>query len=215
MSPPALSALLDPTSACELRDLRLLECGLTDEHLAVLADAPGARRVESLHLSQYQGITPAAAEALFASKNLSSLVSLRLGNPFIWPVAVSSLTAAPAWDGLRHLNLDGGGITAGALARLLESRTVRGLVRFGFASDSDTAFSPSADLIDRIGQLPHLARLTMSVPDVADDVRGQLARLRSRVWSTIQCYNREAEYDVHPNEVPPLDEDLEELDRWS
>jgi hypothetical protein len=213
-SPAALTSLLGGTSRCELRELELLECGLSDEHMAVLADSPGARHLENLHLSQYQGVTPGAAETLFTSKNLGSLVSLRLRIPS-WEDGANRLVGAPGWDGLRKLGLSGGELTSIALTRFLGSQSARRLVRLTVEDEHPGGFSVSTALIDRITEPPHLARLVLAVKDMDAGVRVQLNRLRPQIWSTVRCYDNAADFEIDPNDLPPLDEDLEELDQWS
>jgi uncharacterized protein (TIGR02996 family) len=216
ISPAALASLLGRARRCELRELRLLECGLSDEHMAVLAGSAGACHLENLHLSQYQGVTPEAAGTLLSSRDFGSVVSLRLGIPSFWPHGVSRLAGNPAWAALRHLELAGDGLTPSVLSQFLDSENARRLVRLGIEADYQADFSVTTDFVDQIGRLPHLARLTVLVDEVDGPVRTQLNRLRPRVWSTVRCYNSEADYEVDPNDVPPLDEDLAgELDQWA
>jgi uncharacterized protein (TIGR02996 family) len=215
ISPGVLASILGETGRSELRELTLIECGLTDEHLAVLAGSPGTGRLESLHLAQFAGVSPAAADVLFSSKGFGSLVSLRVEIPSFWSRGLDSFACAPVWSSLRKLAIVGGGYTPSALGKFLDSPSARRLVRLAIVDDDRGKLSVSTDLIDRFGRLPHLARLRLFVNDLDQPTRAHLSRLKPRIWSTVQSYVRPEEYDVEPNDLPPLDEDLVELDQRS
>jgi hypothetical protein len=193
----------------------LLACGLTDAHLAIIAESPHAARLHQLHLAQYRGVSAAAAKQLFSSKYLGALAGLELSIPSFWPHGLDLLAGATQWQSLRDLELSGQGLTSPALIRFLDSPNCQQLVRLAIEDGNRGELVITTELVERLSRLPHLARLRLLINEIDADVQAQLKNLRGRVWSTFQCFNDPARFGAHPNEVPPLDVDLGDVDRYS
>lgn len=209
----ALGNLLGQNSVCNLRELTLQECGVSNEHISNLVDSPGARHLERLHLSQYQGSIGSAAQSFFASENLRSLVNLTLEIPSFWPDGINWLSRNSNWDRLRHLKLTGRGIRPGDVNALLDSPMASRIVRLAIEFDEARIDSEWPNLIERLSELPNLGRLHMVLNKVDDDIRTHLKRLKQRICATMQCYDSETDYHLDCNGLPPLDEDLESIEQ--
>jgi uncharacterized protein (TIGR02996 family) len=215
VSTESLAEMLGNNSRCELHELTLRQCGLTDEHIAVIAASPGVRHLHRLELSQYQGVTSAAAATLYSSRNFASLVKLRLAIPSFWPAGLDLLATATGWDRLRDLVLSGRGLTPSALTRFLDSANSRCLVRLAIEDGYPGELQISADVVKGLARLPHLARLRLVVQDANDDLLTHLAGLKPRVWPSFRCFDSVEHYTLDPNDLPPLDEDQEDQHQLS
>jgi hypothetical protein len=209
VSPAALGRLLGEGSRCDLRDLTLSGCDLTEEHVRVIA---GAARLRSLNLSGNGDFSPAAAEALFTSGHLRSLVELNLDGTQLGPAGVKALAAADGWDQLRTLTQTVAGVRADDLVRLFESPALRQLaaLRLEFGDDAAAAVTPR--VAAALTRLPHLASLRLTAPRVPAEVRGVLAASESLAWPLIACTDDPVEYGFDPKDRPPLDEELADVD---
>lgn len=212
ISATALRNLLDENSACRLRDLSLQQCGLTDVHIDMIATLPGSRWIEKLHLSEYQGYLT-SAKTFYASENLTSLTSLNLAIPSFGPSITEWLAKTTDWQYLRSLTVTGRGIQPKNLARLLRSPISSGLVRLEVGFD-DLQGSPDwYELFELLNELPNLARLHVIVNETDEELSGQIARLKRRIWATVQCHNSPTEYEIDCYDLPPLDVDLESINQ--
>jgi hypothetical protein len=214
ISPAALEQLLGEGSRCDLRELSLSGCDLTPNHARVIAAAPGMRNVWSLTLWEY--LTPVAVNAVLSSPNLRSVARLSLAGPPAAAAAAGGLAASGGWDRLHTLGLSGR-LTTDALLWLLDSPAARQLARLDIVDEYQGNLSITPAVAAHLARLPHLAKLGLTVNEIADDVRAQLAGNESLAWPAVCCYNEPVpEGDqIHPNNRPPLDEDLADLDQWS
>jgi uncharacterized protein (TIGR02996 family) len=217
VSPAALGHVLGAGSRCDLRELSLSGCHLTPDHAAVLADAPGLRTVWSLNLAEYSRLTPAAVEAVLSSPHLGSVARLSLGVPpaGVAVAAANALATAPGWDRLHTLKLTGMGVTTDALARLLGSPNVRGLVNLTVEDQYLGQLRVTPAVAARLAGLPHLANLRLTVGTLEDGMRQQLTGSGSPAWVSARCHDDPDSHGFGPNARPPLDEELMELDQWS
>jgi uncharacterized protein (TIGR02996 family) len=213
LNPAALRHVLGDDSRCELRDLSLSECNLTEAHIRAVGGSAGAQRLRSLDLSRNWQFSPVAARALFASENLRSLVELNLESTSLSADGIEALVAADGWDQLRALTLALRGGSANAVAKLLDSPNVRRLVALKLAYLYDEVAEITPRVADRLARLPHLASLRLSAARIGDDVGQVLAASGSRAWQTFVSYSDPDRHSVDPNQLPPLDEELVEADQ--
>lgn len=215
VSPTALGHVLGPQSRCRLEELSLSGCGLTPGHTGIIAGSPNMQSVWSLELSEYSGLTPAAVEAVLSSPNTRSVVRLSLGVRAAGQAVVNALTAAAGWDRLRVLELPATGVTADALARLLGAPAARHLTRLRIEDEYRGQLSISPAVASRLAGLPHLANLRLTVGSLENEARERLTGRGSPAWVSVQCHDDPSSFGFEPNDRPPLDEDLTELDQWS
>src|SRR5262249_11826673 len=124
-----LGRLLEGTNRGYLKELSLPGCGLSEQHAWVLAGSAGVKDLHSLDLSANWGFGGAAAQVLFTSGHLRSLVHLDLSRTQFGPEGALALAAAPGWDRLRSLDLAGTGPGTRGLRALLASPNLRRLTQ--------------------------------------------------------------------------------------
>lgn len=107
--------------------LRLRECGLTDESLGVLAAAPATAVLRTLDLGNNDAITDAGAQALAASAHLKGLRSLSLDFCQIGPEGGRALAALEAFPQLRDLSLEDNPVGDEGLVALARWHRARGV----------------------------------------------------------------------------------------
>jgi uncharacterized protein (TIGR02996 family) len=112
----------------ELRDLRLIGCGLDDAAAEQLADMPGLANLRTLELARNR-ITGAGASALLASPHLKNLAALDFEDNPVRGLDRTVLANAPA-GGLRALAVQGCRLTAQDVTALTTSPRVSELVCF-------------------------------------------------------------------------------------
>jgi uncharacterized protein (TIGR02996 family) len=212
-----LANLLAGTNRWQLRELILSGCDISEEHVRVLADAPGAAHLLFLDLLGNMGLTAAAARALFSSQSLCSLVHLavEMDGAQRGPEGTLAPANVPAWNRVRSLDISATGLRQEALEALLASPNLRYLnwlnIRGG-GTRNDPVLRMSPPLARAIIGLPHLAHLQL-VGHI--DAQGQriLANSSSLAWQQLSSYD---EWDVQtwralgsPERTPPLDAALE------
>jgi uncharacterized protein (TIGR02996 family) len=213
ISAPALGGLLDGTSRCELRELSLLNCALTEEHARVLDSALGSRTLLALNLSVPRTIRVGVAQFLYSSEHLRSLVHLHLSGPQLGTEGALALASAPGWERLRSLGLVETNLRRDDLRALLASPNVRNLTWFSVSVGSygpPTTDVPP-DAATALTRLPHLACLRLD--GWCDPASEQiLSSSDSLAWVSI---NNDDDVDIQtyrakraPERSPPVDDGL-------
>jgi uncharacterized protein (TIGR02996 family) len=216
IAPTSLGLLLSGTGRCRLERLSLPNCELTQEHARALADSPGAKGLRSLDLSSNSTFDSAAAQALFASENLRSLVDLNLNDTPIRTEGVKAFAAAEGWDRLRALDLGNTSLMGDGLRKLLKSSNVRSLnwlALGGTGYRNEPALTVPPGTAESLTRLPHLASLRLFLRQCHWVTRHILTSSDSLAW--LALYNaaemtEQARRAYHaPERWPPVDAPFE------
>jgi uncharacterized protein (TIGR02996 family) len=216
LSAESLGRLLDGTSRCELREMSLIHCQLTEDHARVLAGASGSRALRSLDLTADYDFNRGAILALFSSERLRSLVRLSLSGTRIGTEGAVALADANGWDRLRSLDLLTTGLDADGVRAALASPNLRHLtwLTLGDAgSEDDASLDISPDLASALTRLPHLSSLQLLVGHCDPQSKEILSQSESLAWVVITGGN---DYDIRayranrsPERWPPVDDPQE------
>jgi uncharacterized protein (TIGR02996 family) len=216
ITPTSLGLLLSGTGRCRLERLSLPNCGLTREHARALADSPGAKGLRSLDLSSNSTFDSAAAQALFASENLRSLVDLNLNDTPVGTEGVKALAAAEGWDRLRSLDLGNTSLMGDGLRKLLKSPSVRSLnwlALGGTGYRNEPALTVPPGTAESLTRLPHLASLRLFLRQCHWVTRHILTSSDSLAWLALYNVaemNEQARRAYHaPERWPPVDATFE------
>jgi uncharacterized protein (TIGR02996 family) len=206
ISTASLRRFLDGTSKCELRQLTL-QGGITDEHVRVIAEAPGVKGLQLLQLSWNQNSDVEGVRPLFASEHLASLVELNLRTVALTTEDVRTFAGTPGWDRLRSLGLSGRGIESADLAALFASSNLQNLNWLNFGAPD---ISP--DIARAIHRLPHLVCLRAAQCAVrskeilsAGDALAWASLFDAENRGNIQAYRA----SLAPERQPPVDAALD------
>jgi uncharacterized protein (TIGR02996 family) len=216
VSSAGLARLLDGTPPGSLRELSLSHCGLTGEHVRLLAASSALRGLLSLDLSVNADVDGDAIHALCSSTNVRSVVRLDLSRTRTGAKGAAALAAAEGRDRLRKLNLDSAGLDTAALRKLLASANLWNVTRLvvsGIGYPRKVPLDITPDLAAAITRLPHLASLHLGVSRCTPPARRILLESDSLAWTSILGTEDEGIGDYRarraPERWPPLDEDLE------
>jgi uncharacterized protein (TIGR02996 family) len=208
-----LRNLLAAATRWNLAELTLSGCNLTVEHALVMAESPALSRLHTLELSGNAQFRQDAAQALFSTENLASVVRLCLsGNGLGVPAAVA-LANARGWERLRSLNLSGTDMRQKGMQALLPSPNLRQLVCLIFSElgDPDSLeLKISPNVASSLIALPNLAYLDLSLNRCDPRSRDILTGSQGPAWVFLESEN---EYDIRtyranhaPERSPPVDD---------
>jgi len=202
-----LRSLLGPSSRCELQELTLSRCGLTQELAWIIAESDKLRGVRVLDLSGNWDAAPEVVDTIFASDHLpQSVTRLNLLGTRLGAGAVATL-ASEKWSNLRSLELTGEGIPEAVLHHLFRSTTFQNLASFVYESGFGSQATPITPLLaSALVQLPNLA--SVRIDNLVDDpdVTNMLVASVSPAWTMIYGDDRDIAGVFHPSNLPPLDE---------
>jgi hypothetical protein len=213
ISPAGLASFFRRSCPCELYTLVLDGCRLTGEHVRVLSDSDRTRGLVSLRLHEYPGLPANEVKALVASGRLREAVELSLSLSSQKWAELEALAEA-SFGRLRSLSVGVSGVPRPFLQRLLASPGLRNLVRLKI-TDSALTMVIDRGLAEQLVRLPSLASVGLDVGKLEVDAREILESNDSLAWSVVRAQNDPASFEVPPNRLAPLDEDLAELDRGS
>ncbi|MBA4188457.1 MAG: hypothetical protein C0467_10670 [Planctomycetaceae bacterium] len=202
-----LRSLLDQSSRCELQELTLSRCGLTQEHAWIIAESDRLRGVQVLDLSGNWDTSQSVIDTIFASDYLpESVTRLNLLGTRLGGGAVATL-ASDKWSSLRMLELTGEGIPEAVLRHLFRSTTFQRLATFVYDSGFRGEATPITPLLaSALVQLPNLASLRIENLVDDPDVTDTLAASESPAWTMVYGDDRDVAGVFHPSNLPPLDE---------
>jgi hypothetical protein len=213
---PLLRRLFLGTNSWQLRQLSLPNCNLTGEHVRVLAESPVLRQLESLNLSSNFRFDETAAEQLFSPDNLPSLTHLDLSHTRLSGKGAAALAGARGWDRLRRLNMEGAGLDAEALRKLLASPNLRHLTWLSIGGGeypNTTALNLTPGLAAELTRLPRLASLQLGISRWDPRARQILSESDSLAWTSILGEEDEGIGNYRsrraPERWPPLDDETE------
>lgn len=209
LSAAALGRMFADDSRCELRSLTLSGCSLTEQHSAVLARSKRAQLLKAVNLNDYPSI-PAVA-AIQSRLGDGGDVELSIAGDGV-ELDILAEESGPAR--IRSLTISAAGISRAPLLRLLASPKLRDLVRLSI-SDMQMELAVDCALAEQLAALPSLGYLKLLVGSIDDDARAVLQGRESTLWSiTLTTQDDPNSYPGDPNQMPPLDQDLVELDAW-
>jgi hypothetical protein len=172
------------------------------------------KNLHSLNLSSNWDFDSGAAQILFASKYLPSLVHLDLNGTQMGTEGMAALATAKEWDRLRSLAL-GAGLDKEGLRTLLASPNLRHLtsLTIGNAYQDENTVDIAPETAAAMTELPHLACLRLHVGHCDPRTKQILSTSESLAWVSIEC---EDEFDIHrdrasraPERWPPVDDAFE------
>lgn len=213
LSPAGASHLFGPQSALRLKELTVTGEPLTDADLRGLTNSEAARGLESLSIGYGSTTRPEAVGALFDTPLFRSLVSLELGYPAVGPSVVQALAGHPR-PHLRQLGLYLGQVPAAVLRDFVRSPAVRSLVRVQLEKNHTVNQPLPADVVADLASLPHLVSLVLDCFPRDAAVADALRARGSLPWPRVRWDEYEPSDEMEPNNLPPLDDDLADLDRW-
>jgi hypothetical protein len=207
-----LSRLLDGTNEWELRELSLSGCQMSREHADMVARSPGVRNLLTLSLCE-DGFDHTAAQTLFSTNPLRSLVRLDLRGTRIGTAGALALARAEGWNRVRSLNLTGAWLQSEGLRALLASPNLQPLNWLSVGETGlrdEPALDIAPDVAAEITRLPHLAALQLQGPQFHPRIKQILSESDTLAWTSIFCWeDRDVAADRAsraPQRWPPVDE---------
>jgi uncharacterized protein (TIGR02996 family) len=166
ISPEILGCLLDGTNRWELRKLRLVDGDLNENHAHAIAKSPGVEKLRFLDLSGNLHFGDAAAQMLFASEHLRSLIHLNLDDTPVGSDGAHALASANGWERLRSLRLPDIQSMIEDMRKLLASRHLCSLVWLSLGGDwrkGSSSLNITPELAAEMSALPNLVCLYLNV----------------------------------------------------
>ena len=213
----ALARLLDGKGRCTLQELSLrIGCDIRQGHARVLAESPNSSSIRSLSVSSDWRFGEEAAQVLFASETLRSLVHLDLSDTRIGRKGTLALARAKELSGLRALVLWGTNVDNAGLRALLASPNLHNLTSLSLSETQargDPSLGIDAATAAELIRLPHLAQLRLGVSHCDPQIKGILYGSESLAWIALRCYD---EWSIQadraadaPERWPPVEDSLE------
>lgn len=214
LSSASVARLFGPDSALQLEDFSYDGQGLTATDFDILAESGAIRALRSLAFSYFGRSGQPSFVRLLGSDAFRGLTSLSL----VYPPANSDIVRALAVGGrphLRRLSLYCAKVPPDDWQALLTSPACQALVQLRIEQDHREPQPLPAEIAALLCGLPHLASLSLRGFPRLPAVRAALKASESLAWAGVEWNDDWSSEDFEPNNLPPLDEDLTDLERWA